>query len=394
MRLPDWTILVGVAAGCGDMQTPAESEAGKTPMLDPMPDAQLPDSPTPDAPAPDAAARALPVHVTARVEGAADLVLATATTIDTTALTINGATSPYFVSQPPYAVLFVRALEVTAPVTITGAAALIVVADDRIAVRGSLDLHAVGSAPGPGALTGGAGAGHSGILFKDSQRDILMSSGGGGGSYGRAGAEGGSRDATLAPPGLGGAVYGGSASDPLVGGSPGGNGGAASGAGGGGGALQLSAAGSIEIAAAINAGGGGGTGNGIGEGGGGGGGAGGEILLEAPSITMVRGGVLAANGGGGGGGGNLHSGGRPGGDGADGLASLARAAGGVSGIPMGGEGGAGAADVYNANVGEGNSFAGGGGGGVGRIILRYPASTPPALDFDFISPHATFDPTL
>ncbi|HEY0190515.1 MAG TPA: hypothetical protein VGC42_05290 [Kofleriaceae bacterium] len=340
----------------------------------------------------DAAPPALPLHVSSLVAGAPDLTVATATTINTTARTINGVTSAYFVSQPPYAVLFVNALDVEAALTITGSAALIIVASDAITIHGAVSVGAVGTTAGPGA--GSAGAGTVGVEFRDPNRNIRIASGGGGGGYGTAGGNGGSKTPALAPPGLGGATYGGSPADPLIGGSAGAHGGVAVGAGGGGGALQLSSAVSIEVAGVIQAGGGGGTGNGAGGGGGGGGGAGGEILLEAPTVVMLDGGVLAANGGGGGGGGNLNSGGRLGANGADGQATTTPAAGGLGGIPSGGNGGAGAAGASAAGAGaSANSFAGGGGGGAGRIFVRHHASTTPALTAA-VSPAPSLDATL
>jgi hypothetical protein len=75
----------------------------------------------------------------------------TIATIDTTNLTINGASSPYFVRQSQYAILFVNALSVEAPLTITGMSPLIIAARDRITVSNPIDLHAIGTTPGPGA---------------------------------------------------------------------------------------------------------------------------------------------------------------------------------------------------------------------------------------------------
>ena len=82
------------------------------------------------------------------------------------------------------------------------------------------------------------------------------------------GSQGGTYNATVIPPGHGGAPYGMSSGDPLIGGSTGGNGGFSTGngglGGGGGGALQISSAVSIRIDASVNAGGGGGGGGGAG----------------------------------------------------------------------------------------------------------------------------------
>lgn len=342
-----------------------------------------------------------PIHVLPQtlVTGAPDLVLsANLTTIDTTALTINGVTSSYFVQQGEYTVLFANAFLVENPVVIHGASPLIVVANGHVIITANIDLPASGAMPGPGATSSGPGAGGAGATFvPPSAPTERESSGGGGGSYGSLGAPGGPPGNIQFPGGSSGLIYGMQPDAPLVGGSSGGNGGfSAAAGGGGGGALQISSRVSISIdAATINAGGGGGAFGG-GRGGGGGAGAGGEILLEAPQIMIV--GTLAANGGGGGGGGT-GGGGIPGTPGRDGTPDANPAPGGAAGTPQGAPGGAGAAGVAGAFVeahigGSGASNWGGGGGGAGRIWLRYPAATPPDLSQAVISPPAGLDPTL
>lgn len=359
-----------------------------------------PDGPVDVARTMDGPATFVPIHVLPQtlVPGAPDLILRMSPTdIDTSALTIDGATTPYFVRQGNYAVLLARAFAVQGRIVIRGASPLIVVASDRVTVAANIDLRAVGSIPGPGAGSGGPGAGGPGASMLPV--DVRLSSGGGGGSYGTLGGQGGSQRPGAVPAGPSGARYGLRPDAPLMGGSPGGDGGFASGSigagGAGGGALQISSAVSISVLAEINASGGGGAGGGVGSVGGGGGGTGGEVLLEAPMIAIS--GTLAASGGGGGGGGSGDAG-PAGGDGQDGL-GLDPAPGGAGGIPQGSDGGAGAAGVSgafaDAKPGDGyNSKGGGGGGGAGRIWLRYRAATPLCLAGAAITPPAGTDPTL
>ncbi|HEX3757484.1 MAG TPA: hypothetical protein VHW23_02215 [Kofleriaceae bacterium] len=337
----------------------------------------------------------VPIHLTqdALIAGAPDLTVTdNPTTIDTTALTIDGTTSPYFVQRDGYAVLFANRAVVDHDVAITGARPLIVVADGDVTVTARIDLGAHGSVAGPGAATSGSGVGGPGSTFMSGEE--RASSGGGGGGHGSPGGAGGPSET---PGGTAGMVYGAQPSDSLIGGSPGGLGGnAVSGGGAGGGALQISSATSISITGPhIAAGGGGGHGEGGTSDGGSGGGAGGELLFEAPAITIAS--TIAANGGGGGGGGG---GGTQGGtDGADGLIGDAPAPGGVGGVPQGSDGGNGAAGTTASFVdaqpgASNNSKAGGGGGGAGRIWLRYEAATPPTTAGAVISPPAQLDPTL
>ncbi len=338
----------------------------------------------------------VPIHVLAGtlMPGAPDLILsASPSTVDTSALTIDGATSPYFVRQGGYAVLLAEAFAVQGPLVIQGASPLIVAASGRVTVTANIDLGASRGVAGPGANSTGAGGAGTTFLGPD----VRASSGGGGGSYGTPGSQGSTFNPTIIPAGYGGAPYGMTTADPLTGGSPGGNGGFRTGnvglGGGGGGALQISSAVSIRIEASINAGGGGGGGGGEGSSGGGGGGAGGEILLEAPIIAIS--GTLAANGGGGGGGGSGDAG-PPGTNGQDGGTGPGRAMGGTGGIPQGCDGGAGSIGPAGGEQPAHciNSKGGGGGGGAGWIWLRYRAATPPDLTGATITPPAGIDPAL
>lgn len=344
-----------------------------------------------------------PLHVATVASGAPDLILSgqPTTTIDTTALTIDGVANPNLVQQSGIAVLFTGTFAVLNPVVIQGASPLIVVANGQIIIAANVNLSATLQTPGPGAPAPGPGAGGPGASFFVLPANVRESSGGGGGGYGSVGARGGTRDTTNIPAGVAGSVYSSVPGDPLIGGSAGGRGGFSTGitglGGGGGGALQLSSAISISVTATINANGGGGISGANGPLGGGGGGAGGELLLEAPLIGVL-GGALVANGGGGGGGGS-GGGGVSGGNGNGGLVSTAAASGGIGGIPQGSPGGAGAArgtgTFASAQPGDGfNSKGGGGGGGVGRIWLRHRAATPPSLTGAVISPAAGTDPTL
>jgi hypothetical protein len=102
-------------------------------------------------------------------------------------------------------------------------------------------------------------------------------------------------------------------------------------------------------------------------GGGGGGGAGGGLFLEAPRISILNEATITANGGGGGGAGSTIN---VGVDGQNGLAALFPAAGGPMEGSTGGSGGTGGTDSAGAGPGDPATYTGGGGGAVGRIVLR------------------------
>ncbi len=273
----------------------------------------------------------------------------------------------------------VQSLTVSAEIKVLGPVPLIIVSlsDVTFGAGGYLlanSAYVDNAAVGPGAGLGGAetlvGAG----LGAGSPATGVL--GGGGGSY----------------CGIGGPAGGGSASSgygtpeirPLVAGSGGGGGfhsdtGGALGSGGG--AIQIVAAGAIDMASGsyITASGEGGPGgvNNVcsSPGGAAGGGSGGSILLEASAATLA--GALVANGGGGGGGGGAQ--------GEDGwytapLSSVATpAAGGDTGAGGAGampNGAAGLPDTTPCsplpnNVNGPNG--GGGGGGVGRIRINTSA---------------------
>src|ERR1041384_8085689 len=129
------------------------------------------------------------------------------TTINTDRLTIDGATSPYFVLRNGYAVLSANRVVFDHDVVITGPRPLIVAADGDVTVTASIDLSAHGSAPGPGAATFGAGEGGPGDTYITAGGEVRVSSGGGGGGHGSPGAPGGGND-ELIRAGAGGMVYG------------------------------------------------------------------------------------------------------------------------------------------------------------------------------------------
>jgi hypothetical protein len=221
-------------------------------------------------------------------------------------------------------------------------------------------------------------------------------SGGGGGGFGEGGGHGAAVQANdeRAGPSAGGAAGGDETGrSPLFAGCRGGRGHQVddgsgvpedAGAGGGaGGALQLVAAGAIDVRGIVTVSGGGGQ-PGVAHSGGGGGGSGGSILIEAAAVELR--GALTANGGGGGEGMRRVTTGAcatptPGRDGA--IDTSDPAAGGASsdcstsgrggdggalGVGRGGDGEEGAS---TSSSGSGPAPAGGGGGGgaVGRIRI-------------------------
>lgn len=215
------------------------------------------------------------------------------------------------------AVFFFKTLGIKAgtPRNFVGALPLSVVATD-IEVAGIWTLPC-GRLGGGGGPVGGAGMGQAGTsVVADDPRQ------GGGGGAGHA-LNGGVGYATIAQvppydgppvygtgsPGTPGLAYGGPPFAPLLGGS---RGGAALtvgipaplGFGEGGAALQLIAVHAISFGptggkVGVSVGGCGGT-QSHPSGGGGGGGSGGTLLVEAPSVRLESGAILAANGGGGG----------------------------------------------------------------------------------------------
>ncbi len=230
----------------------------------------------------------------------------------------------------------------------------------------------------PGTLACATGAGAEGGHV-DSTRG-----GGGGGGFATAGGAGGAGSSviivTQGPAGAAGAVSGSAALVPLRGGCPGGRGsGNPADAGVGGGALQISAAGAINISGVVSAAGGAGKGGTpvpalvtMGSGANGGG-AGGALLLEAPIVQLNGTGTLTANGGSGGEGAGPYTGGKDGVGGSP--TSATPAAGPATFLFVGGPGGNGAAGVTGATAGGdgaavSSAGGGGGGGGAGRIRVN------------------------
>lgn len=232
-------------------------------------------------------------------------------------------------------------------------------------------------------------------------------SGAGGGGNGTAGAAGG--DATGDEVKLDGGKAGPVVTFSATNLRGGGNGGQRSGtSGGGGGAIVLTAGTQVNIgdgkqvsyrnpasvtvtvAKGINVGGCGGTAGDQAPAGGGG--AGGTIIIEAPTVLLAANAGLAANGGGGGG---------TGAKGNDAQLSDAVALGGKAGSAtcfMGGSGGDGATEKSPATPGSKgdiscseNQHAGGGGGGLGRIVIRTRTGAIDAKDMSIQSPKPTLE---
>ncbi|MGD8862676.1 MAG: C-type lectin domain-containing protein [Myxococcales bacterium] len=271
-----------------------------------------------------------------------------------------------------------------ASLRLTGTRPVILAVYGDAFVDGLIDASAAGATPGPGAdvdcatapAAGSAGSGSDGA------------GGGGGGGFGSPGAAGGGSgsDGAAVAGGSGGGTVGDSSLIPLRGGCSGASGGlgdgdAAAPGGGGGGAVQLSAAGRLEVDGRIAAvGGGGGVGNGD-QDGGGGGGSGGAILLEGSPVDLDSAAVVSVGGGSGGAGNSRNDVDAT--AGSAGSKTSAAAAGGAPETRTGGAGGRGAAAgsqaLAGADASEGGSVfsggsswggGGGGGGGVGRIRAR------------------------
>jgi hypothetical protein len=294
--------------------------------------------------------------------------------IDTTALTYTtcGATQPstspnlFAIQGADAAAFFVATASFGSTVRVTGARALVLVAGRTAAISGTLDLSANLSTSGPGAASGGLGAGKPADQAGDNN-------GGGGAGHRTDGARGAFSAAgtVTTSPGAGGPKYGTSAD--LVGGASGGLGNFSSAScgvgGGGGGALQLSALDAIQISGAILANGGGGGGGCSGHGGAGGG-SGGLVFLESRGTLLISGNVVA-NGGGGGGGAPSNN--AIGSSGQNGLPSGAVAFGGAS-TGAGGPGGSGGAGTLDPTTPASVLNAGGGGGAAGLVYFLATAS--------------------
>ncbi len=278
-------------------------------------------------------------------------------------------------------------------VRFTGTRAAALLATGPIKIDGLLDLRGGGCSDprcnGPGGFEGGyvrnpnrRGEGPGGGTEGYGIGGAGDEAGGGGGGACGSGGKGGDAGATF-PGGVGGSGYLKEALIPLCGGSGGGAGGfgttmgeSGQRGGGGGGAIQVVSQHSVTVASTsasspsgIQVGGGGGQSD-IGvnfNDGGGGGGSGGAILIEAPSVSILSGAVLAANGGGGGGGFNNML---PTSSGESAKLSSVAAAGGFGAQSSGGVGGAGQTSQGSDAIGPLMDGGGGGGGGVGRIRLN------------------------
>ncbi len=260
--------------------------------------------------------------------------------LDTTTLTASdwcGSPAPPVVARaqesgPELAVVILRSLDIAAGTTlqVTGSRPVVFAVFGDVRVAGAIDASAQTSSGGPGEnwqcadSDGTNGTGSS----------SLGGGGGGGGGFRADGGDGGDGDDPNR--GTGGVPRGTDSLTPLVPGCRGGSGGGCgAGPGGGGGALQLSAAGLVQITGSLVANGGNGVDGCETEGGG----SGGAILVEANELSFS--GSLLAVGGDGGSGAN-------GGDGGLGSSSEAGEEG-ISHLTNGG---------------------GGGGGSAGRIRLR------------------------
>lgn len=298
---------------------------------------------------------------------------------------------------PEVCVVSVRSFELDedSQLILSGNLPFVLLAEEGIAIDGTLDAGAFGATEGPGGFSpgrvgenvagDGAGGGQAGQTFTSPGRDDLDGGGGGGALCGTGGRGGSAGSGTVVAEGGQSGTRFGSAwqLEPIFGGSGGAQGRVLargvpdgtllSAGGGGGGAVQLSSSSAISISGTVHVGGGhghggsGGAGTGSNAGAGGGGGSGGAILIEAPSVSVT--GVLSAAGGGGGSGGSQERAGNDGEDGRD--AGLGMAPGGSS-TGVGGAGGSGGGGAsVDARLGASALLNGGGGGGsVGCILIR------------------------
>ena len=275
-----------------------------------------------------------------------------------------------------YCVLAAASITVSGTVKGMGPRPLVLIATGTLSIPAgaTLDVSAVGAAPGPGGRTSGCAA-------------VAASgaSGGAGGGFGTRGGGGGAGplNGTPTPPATVGPITS------FTGGCSGEtgaalNGMATSGAGGGGGGAVYLIAQTLDLDGTIDASGEGGAGATV-SAGGGGGGSGGFIGLDGALLTTGSTTRLFANGGGGGEGAGANLAGAAG---ADPTAPDAVAAGGGGMSPSSGDGGDGAyASIAAKGGADGTSpTAGGGGGGGGAGAIRQfgvalpvgPNISPPA----------------
>ncbi len=248
----------------------------------------------------------------------------------------------------------------------TGGRPLILVSWENLMVAGAIDVGSDDTDVGAGANSDNCDTSEAG--------DSAENGGGGGGGGGFGGAGGAGADAEDGDGSDGGAGSD-AISDPgFHGGCPGADGGDGQSEIGGdggnsGGAVYLLARKSLLIGGIIASGGQGGSGSQGDRSGGGGGGSGGMIGLEAGTIQLGSGAVIAANGGGGGGGTNqmTAAAGQHGQLGA--VAALGGDGEGNAPSANGGDGGY--VTVIDGQDGvTSNRGGGGGGGGAGHITSR------------------------
>jgi hypothetical protein len=305
-------------------------------------------------------------------------------------------------------VLAMSGLSVTGSLTLTGTRPVILAVWGDATVNGTISARSV---TGQDAGAGAYPAGQCEIVNGQVAAPGDVASGGGGAGGSTPGGTGGDLSGGGGIPGGGPAAPRGVATlIPLQGGCNGGAGGRANdaagvgGAGGkGGGAVQLSAAGTLQVSGTITASGAGGHGGlqdqvgsaSEGGNGGGGGGAGGEVLLEGRDVSVMNGATLTANGGGGGEGGDSQSSGNRGNAGADGPSNApSGGAGGSGAVPCAGNGASGGSasgapgDGNNIGYSFGGCATGGGGGAAGRI--RVNASQTCQVNAGTVSPVPTY----
>jgi len=297
--------------------------------------------------------------------GEPDLDLGTTATINTDDGTVVVDGRPVVVrsavvgqtNAPVIRVFIVHSLA-AAGVTVTGSNALAIASNGDVSIRGTFAASAHADVPGPGRFNDDTCQGKMGMLQAGG-----AVAGAGGGGFGSSGGSGGSatNDHGLATGGDGGSLTGNSILVPLRGGCDAGPwSGTAGSVGTGGGAVQLISRTKITVSGIVAA-------NGSSRSGGG---SGGGILLEAPVVEMP--GRLVANGGAGaelclfrlilGEDGRL-----------DAMPAIGAA---PCDTSIGGGGGDGAAGTTLAGSGlshtvsSGSTFAGNGGGGVGRIRIN------------------------
>ncbi len=285
----------------------------------------------------------------------AEVALPPSVNIDTTACQIRDASTNVLVDVKSLVVTQLNAPAICAfyagsfdisDAAVTGANVLAFAAVGDIAIRGTIDAAAKQRVQGN--LNAGPGAVATGDCV-GVQSAGAMRNGGGGGGNATAGGDG-YNSASVPFASAGGLAQ--QNFTPVFGGCAG-----AITTAGGGGALQLDSLSGVHIAGSALLAFGGQGGDSVG----GGGGAGGTIIIEAPAVEIA--GRIAANGGGGGANGSCTDGG----NGAHATNDATAAAGGVCNGATGGAGGTATAPADRGH----NGFSGAGGGGsVGRILIR------------------------